>query len=199
MTPNWLTAVAWTYIGLCFICTSIISYVIASNHRRQPMGVMNLVFPITTMYSGPFALAFYWRWGRAAERMPATGDITVADTPHHLAVTSSGAGVRERCRQHPQGDLVAGSRSEDELRGLRQSAKPRWATTATEVSHCGSGCSVGDLISEFVIVALARTYGRRQRPFCRVHRRLHTRCSPRNPLPILRYRTDAGPWHPGWA
>jgi hypothetical protein len=26
------------------------------------MGVMNFVYPITALYFGPFALAFYWRW-----------------------------------------------------------------------------------------------------------------------------------------
>jgi hypothetical protein len=30
------------------------------------MGVMNFVFPITALYFGPFAIALYWRWGRAA-------------------------------------------------------------------------------------------------------------------------------------
>ena len=35
--------------------------------------------------------------------------------------------------------------------------KPRWATMATEVSHCGSGCALGDVISEFLIFDLALT------------------------------------------
>jgi hypothetical protein len=29
------------------------------------MGVMNAVHPVTALYLGPFALAFYWRWARA--------------------------------------------------------------------------------------------------------------------------------------
>ena len=32
--------------------------------------------------------------------------------------------------------------------------RPGWASMAIEVSHCGSGCTVGDLISEWVIYAL---------------------------------------------
>jgi hypothetical protein len=35
--------------------------------------------------------------------------------------------------------------------------KPRWVTIAIEVSHCGSGCTLGDLIAEWVIYALALT------------------------------------------
>jgi hypothetical protein len=32
--------------------------------------------------------------------------------------------------------------------------KPGWATTATGVSHCGAGCTLGDIIAEFAIFAL---------------------------------------------
>jgi hypothetical protein len=34
-------------------------------------------------------------------------------------------------------------------------ARPRWVTLAIEVSHCGSGCTLGDLIGEWVVYALA--------------------------------------------
>jgi hypothetical protein len=33
--------------------------------------------------------------------------------------------------------------------------KPRWVMIAIEVSHCGSGCTLGDVIAEVVIYALA--------------------------------------------
>src|SRR5699024_9349357 len=33
--------------------------------------------------------------------------------------------------------------------------KPRWAGTALGVSHCGAGCTLGDIIAEFVVFALA--------------------------------------------
>jgi hypothetical protein len=32
--------------------------------------------------------------------------------------------------------------------------KPQWATTAIGVSHCGAGCTLGDIIAEFAIFAL---------------------------------------------
>jgi hypothetical protein len=35
--------------------------------------------------------------------------------------------------------------------------KPRWVTMATEVSHCGSGCTLGDVIAEWMIYALGLT------------------------------------------
>jgi hypothetical protein len=105
VAPVWLTVVAWLYLSICFCCASVIVYDIAFNHRRQPMGVMNLVFPITALYFGPFSLALYWRWGRAATR----------------------------------------------------TTRPRWVMMAIEVSHCGSGCTLGDVVSELTIFWLALT------------------------------------------
>jgi hypothetical protein len=116
VAPTWLTVVAWAYLSVCFACAAGIAYDIAFNRRRQPMGIMNAVYPITALYLGPFALAFYWRWGRA-------------ERP---------AGATER----PRG----GERT-----------RPRWVVMATEVSHCGSGCALGDVISEFTIFWLGLT------------------------------------------
>jgi Domain of unknown function (DUF4396) len=103
MAPTWLVIVAWIYLSICFGCAGVIVWDIFVNGRRQSMGVMNAVFPITALYFGPLALAFYWRWGRTATE------------------------------------------------------KPWRAMMATETSHCGSGCVLGDVISEFVIFALGLT------------------------------------------
>jgi len=120
MPPDWLSAVAWIYLFTCFVCSAVIGYDIVFGHRRQPMGVMNLVFPITALYFGPAALAFYWRWGRVG-----------------------------RGRVGPRA-----ARSPTPMAGAEM-PRPRWVTMAIEVSHCGSGCALGDLISEWVIYAFA--------------------------------------------
>lgn len=36
-------------------------------------------------------------------------------------------------------------------------AGPRWAGTAVDVSHCGAGCTLGDIIAEFIIFGLGVT------------------------------------------
>jgi len=50
MAPGWLTVLAWFYLSVCFCCAGLIAVDIAVNRRRQPMGVMNFVFPITALY-----------------------------------------------------------------------------------------------------------------------------------------------------
>jgi hypothetical protein len=110
VAPGWLTVLAAVYLAVCLACTGAIAGDIFPGHRRQAMGVMNAVYPITALYFGPLALAFYWRWARA------------------------GAGPAEP--------------------GTR---RPWWVMMATEVSHCGAGCVLGDVISEFAIFWLALT------------------------------------------
>jgi Domain of unknown function (DUF4396) len=159
MAPGWLTVIAWLYLSACFCCAGIIAYDIAVNHRRQPMGVMNAVYPITALYFGPLALALYWQWGRAARRT-ATPPMSLSRTSVSNAAGASG-GDREHLRggahaRHDQASAAGPDRADQQARPAER-ARPRWVTIASEVSHCGSGCALGDVISEFAIFALGLT------------------------------------------
>jgi hypothetical protein len=158
MAPVWLTAVAWLYLSICFICAGIIVYDIAVHRRRQPMGVMNFVFPITALYFGPFAVALYWRWGRADAR------VAMASIPMSRAKVSPAGAVTagESMRMHSNQNgahEMAGAAGPDsgEPAPPGEHATPGWVSMAFEVSHCGSGCTLGDVISEFAIFGLGLT------------------------------------------
>ncbi len=159
MAPSWLTALAWVYLSVCFASAAVIGYDIAFNHRRQPMGVMNLVFPITALYFGPLALAFYRRWGRGPRRPVSAEAGRTEMTAPRMVMTSVGGSARR------PGDPHNGDRNVDNSEPpggdhpvpAAPSNRPRWVQMATEVSHCGSGCTVGDIISELIIFALALT------------------------------------------
>jgi hypothetical protein len=151
MAPAWLTLVAWLYISMCFCCSAIISYDIAINRRRQPMGVMNFVFPITALYFGPAALAFYWRWARAPG--PAAPPMGMSHTASMAPVPA--AGGRLQPRGHAQQETARPPDPDEDRAGER--TRPGWVTMAIEVSHCGAGCSLGDVISEFAVFGLGLT------------------------------------------
>ncbi len=136
MAPTWLTVVAWIYLSACFCCAAVIAYDIFINGRRQAMGVMEAVFPITALYFGPLALAFYWRWGRAVD-----------------GVTRASMSMGMPGMRPVHGGTAGGHGPGRSGRGER----PWWVMMATEVSHCGSGCVLGDVISEFTIFVLALT------------------------------------------
>ena len=136
MTPTWLSVLAWVYISACLACAGIIAADILIGGRRQPMGVMNFVFPITALYFGPLALAFYWRWARVPATVPQTASATssMAAMP---AMAGHGAAIGH------------------EMPEQQEKRRPGWVSIAIETSHCGAGCSLGDLISEFVVFWLA--------------------------------------------
>jgi Domain of unknown function (DUF4396) len=135
MTPMWLTVLAWTYISVCLACAGVITADILIGGRRQPMGVMNFVFPITALYFGPLALWFYWRWAR----------VPAGSTAGTMSAMPAMAGA--------PGPAPADAGSDNSKK--RQRPRPGWVTMAIETSHCGAGCSLGDLVSEFVVFWLA--------------------------------------------
>jgi len=155
MAPAWLTVVAWLYLSVWFCCAGIIAYDIAVKRRRQPVGVMNFVFPITALYFGPFALALYWRWDRAAART-AMPPVSMSSAAVSRAAAASARGGMQM-GGHAHLDMAGAARSDgtDEPGSSGGRARPWWVTMAIEVSHCGSGCTLGDVISEFAIFALA--------------------------------------------
>ncbi len=156
MAPGWLTIIAWLYLSICFVCAGAIAYDIALNHRHQQMGVMNFVFPITALYFGPLALALYWRWGRAAHTTTSPSSAAGIDVPV-MAMTSVGDPIGEPAtkayRLAPALGPARGSESTHSIEVTR----PNWVMLAIEVSHCGSGCTLGDVIAEFAIFALGLT------------------------------------------
>jgi Domain of unknown function (DUF4396) len=157
VAPRWLTALAWCYLGICFVCAGVIAYDIVFDRRRQPMGVMNFVFPITALYFGPLALAFYWHWGRPpSTQLGATMSMSPIATSADASLIS-----RDHHAMHdrPHQNMV---RAEALIDRDRPSApaerrRPGWVTMAVEVSHCGSGCTIGDVIAEFAVFWLALT------------------------------------------
>jgi hypothetical protein len=158
MAPVWLTVIAWLYLSACFCCAGIIAYDLAFNRRRQPMGVMNFVFPITALYLGPFALALYWHWGRAAARTMLASMSMSPAVVSRAAVTCAGEGMMHGGQDTYQEITgAAGPDGGDEPTPPRERATPGWVTMAIEVSHCGSGCTLGDVISEFTIFGLGLT------------------------------------------
>ena len=159
MAPFWLTVAAWLYLSACFCCAGSIAYDVAFNHRRQPMGVMNFVFPITALYFGPFALALYWRWGRAAARTTMASMSVSRAAVSRTAVASAGDGPKTHGGQDAYPEMAGTARpvGADEPAPPGEHARPWWVTMAIEVSHCGSGCTLGDVISEFAIFRLGLT------------------------------------------
>jgi hypothetical protein len=116
MTPDWLELLAMASLSLAFVCTVVVA--LLSYAGPQKMWIMNIVWPVTALYSGPLGVWGLWRMGAP----PAS---------------------RVR-RERPE--------ARDKER-----PKPFWQQAAVAVTHCGAGCTLGDIIGEWLVFAFGWT------------------------------------------
>jgi hypothetical protein len=67
VVPVWLVVVSWVGVALGILSAVVIALDIAAGHR-QHMWIMNVVWPLTALYSGLIGLAAYYRVGRRMTR-----------------------------------------------------------------------------------------------------------------------------------
>lgn len=117
--PEWLVYLAIISLVLGIASAFLIATDLVRGHRQQ-MWIMNLVWPITALYSGPIALWFYFYVGR-------------------LSSQQSVQNAERRGKENP-GEM-----------------KPFYQTVGLATTHCGSGCTVGDILVEVILLAVPLT------------------------------------------
>lgn len=117
--PDWLTVVAWISLALALASAVIVALDIVAGHRQQ-MWIMDVVWPLTALWSGPVGLITYFRVGRLS--------------------TAERAKQAKAAGEKPPGML-----------------KPFWQKVGLGATHCGSGCTLGDLIAETLVIAVPVT------------------------------------------
>ena len=113
MPPDWLEALAWVSLTTAALSAVAVLVDVFVRGYRQRMGVMEAVWPITTLYLGVLGLWLYWRVGRRT-------------SPRYEA-------------EHGPTEL------------------PHWVRVGIASTHCGGGCTIGDIIAETVIFAFGIT------------------------------------------
>ncbi len=114
--PATLATVALLALSVGVVCAVVIVADLLAGHP-QHMWIMNLVWPITALYAGPFALWGYFTAGR-------------------LSTRQSMRKAKARGEQQP---------------GTKQ---PFWEQTALAATHCGSGCTLADVVTESILGAV---------------------------------------------
>ncbi len=117
--PFWLTCLSWISLSLSFVCALVIVADILAG-RRQQMWIMNVVWPVTALYSGLLGLLAYYRIGRLSRK--------------EIAQDAEARG------------------EEPPVKG-----KPFWQIAGIGSTHCGAGCSLGDMCAEGLLVAFPLT------------------------------------------
>ena len=81
MAARWLSTVALISICAASASAAFMIFDILLGHR-QKMAIMNLVWPITAFYFGPFALWPYWRLGRQSVSQKPFWQSTFVSSTH---------------------------------------------------------------------------------------------------------------------
>ena len=105
MASEPLVIVAWVSLAAAAASAVVIAVDVAAG-RRQHMGVMNVVWPVTALYAGPLALVAYLAFGRAMKRM---GGMDTTDMPEHPMWQSTALGATHCGAGCMIGDVVADS------------------------------------------------------------------------------------------
>jgi hypothetical protein len=130
MQSHWLLIVSWIALALGFGSALVIFVDEFPAGNRQQMWIMNVVHPISALYWGPVWLWAYLRDGRKS------GQKVMHAEAQRL--TEEGVDV-------------------EELRRKGESTEPgdlRPWHIANAVSHCGAGCTLGDIGGEWILFAL---------------------------------------------
>lgn len=123
-----LTVIGWIALGVAFACALAILWDVLVRGYRQHMGIMNAVWPITALYWGPVALWLYLRRGkRMSHRWMREHDVEMEE------LTPSG----------------------DDPPSFWPFAKRNWWPVSKGVSHCGAGCTLGDIAGEWIVYLTA--------------------------------------------
>jgi hypothetical protein len=113
-----LEIIAVISLALAGMSALVILFDIFIAGHRQKMWIMEVVWPVTALYFGPFAVWAYWVMGRT---------------------------------------LANAKMSSSDHTKMKHKKKPFWHSVTVAVTHCGGGCTLGDIIAEWSIFWLGVT------------------------------------------
>lgn len=130
MTPEWLEPLATAFLALAFLSATVMVVILIV--RPQKMWIMDVVWPVTALYWGPVGLWRLWDMGAPP-----------ASRAKHTE--------QQRRKQRQKDDAARAGRKQEEKGPM----KPFWQQVAVAVSHCGAGCTLGDMRMARVHLRLA--------------------------------------------
>ncbi|WP_326717233.1 DUF4396 domain-containing protein [Vagococcus jeotgali] len=134
LIPSWLTVVAWLSLLLSFV--SFIYVLRDVLKHPQPMKVMNEVWPLTTLFGSIVWVKAYKKWGKpkaiAAQKMEKGRDMKMG-----MASSST-------------------NKNQMEMSDMKESSMPVSVFIGT--CHCGAGCTLADLIIEWLLFFMPGLY-----------------------------------------
>jgi hypothetical protein len=136
LVPQWLEFLSYIYLVIGFVSAIYIIYDIQIRGHKQNMKIMNVVWPITAWYLGPLALWTYWHIGH----LNLINQLSKQDDSSSNNKNSDTSSFRHIIRTHRNSSSPP-----------TVARKPFWETIFVSATHCGAGCTLGDVVSEWSI------------------------------------------------
>jgi hypothetical protein len=130
MAPHWAIVVGWVFVAMGFASALVILIDEFVLGYRQHMAIMNLVHPITALYWGPV-----WVWVYFARGRRASHKAIDRETRHLAQQSADPTELREAASSTDQRELGV------------------WHVANAD-SHCGAGCTLGDIAGEWIVWAM---------------------------------------------
>ncbi|HZC07321.1 MAG TPA: DUF4396 domain-containing protein [Ktedonobacterales bacterium] len=157
MPPLWFEALASIALGVALLCC--LTLIIAVARHPQKMAIMNWVWPITALYFGPVAIYAFWKLGSPrpqSRREQSTDQPHERQTQQRPERETVGSGVADGMRLgHGWSEEMAREQPGQRERTRQAPQRPFWQTVWLAVTHCGAGCTLGDIIAEFAVFFFA--------------------------------------------
>lgn len=166
--PGWLHMLSIAWLALGFACAAYLALDVL--RRPQPMWIMNIVWPVTALFGTVLVVWQYLAYGRAshhdgAMKMPESARQSHTEKMAERAATPamvpgmSGMSGAMDMSGGPETMAMAGHHGAMKMGGK---ATPFAAKVANGTLHCGSGCTLGDILAEwlvFLVPAIAVWFG----------------------------------------
>ncbi len=157
--PLWFEILARMAIGVALLCC--LALIVEVIRHPQRMAVMNWVWPVTALYFGPAALIAYQKLGKpqarpTKEHAPERHEDQKRERqPEREAIGSAAGGGMPGQRNKWQASATPSKRNERRGHNGQQPQRPFWQSVWLAVTHCGAGCTLGDLIAETAVCLFA--------------------------------------------
>jgi hypothetical protein len=143
-----LEIVSWSYLSFSLL-SFIIILVDVLMGQSQKMKIMNLVWPISALYLGPFALYFYFRHERVRPQVKCCCKV--------LGKTSADRGHVCCQRQNKAACDIVPKKMQHMDHNKMMNKGVNLKSIFLSSLHCGAGCVLGDILAEFVILFVGIT------------------------------------------
>lgn len=137
MVPLWLHLLATLYLVIGFASAVAVIYDIIIKKNRQKMFIMNIVWPVNAWFLGIVGYWFYRRIGRQSIQKPSQQKDLKYNVDKDMFSQPQNQEQKEKSNQQKM--------QEDHKR------KPLSQKAFTGATHCATGCTLGDVMAEWII------------------------------------------------